>query len=104
MERDEIMEEQRYVFQINYSNGNPSDIIGLEGTNITSPDAFHKSLLNKSRGGTFDGEVRQLKILRDRWLNSKMRTVTSIPFIATTAAPAHTSSRSQPTTMGAKSS
>ena len=81
MERDEIMEEQRYVFQINYSNGNPSDIIGLEGTNITSPDAFHKSLLNKSRGGTFDGEVRQLKILRDRWLNSKMRTVTSIPFI-----------------------
>ncbi|BCS89989.1 toprim domain-containing protein [Pseudodesulfovibrio sediminis] len=81
MERDEIMEEQRYVFQINYSNGNPSDIIGLEGTNITSPDAFHKSLLNKSRGGTFDGEVKQLKILRDGWLNSKMKTVTAIPFV-----------------------
>ncbi|WP_347881043.1 toprim domain-containing protein [Pseudodesulfovibrio sp. S3-i] len=81
MERDEIMEEQRYVFQIEYSNGNPSDIIGLEGTNITSPDAFHKSLLNKSRGGTFDGEVKQLKILRDMWLNSKMKTVTSIPFV-----------------------
>lgn len=81
MERDEIMEEQRYVFQIEYANGNPSDIIGLEGTNITSPDALHKALLNKSRGGTFDGEVKQLKILRDRWLNSKMKTVTSIPFV-----------------------
>ncbi|ADU61450.1 MAG: toprim domain-containing protein [Pseudodesulfovibrio sp.] len=81
MERDEIMEEQRYVFQVNYSNGNPADIIGLEGTNITSPDAFHKSLLNKSRGGTFDGDPRQLKFLRDGWLNSKMLTVTSIPFV-----------------------
>lgn len=81
MERDEIMEEQRYVFQIEYANGNQPDIIGLEGTNITSPDAFHKSLLNKSRGGTFDGDVRQLKILRDQWLNRKMKTVQSIPFV-----------------------
>lgn len=81
MERDEIMEEQRYVFKIEYSNGNPPDIIGLEGTNITSPDAFHKSLLNKSRGGTFDGDVRQLKFMRDRWLNRKMKTVTALPFV-----------------------
>ncbi|MBI9080295.1 MAG: toprim domain-containing protein [Pseudodesulfovibrio sp.] len=81
MERDPIMDEQRYVFQINYSNGNPSDIIGLEGTNITSPDAFHKSLLNKSRGGTFDGDVKQLKFLRDGWLNRRMKTVAAIPFV-----------------------
>lgn len=81
MERDPIMDEQRYVFQIEYANGNAPDIIGLEGTNITSPDAFHKSLLNRSSGGTFDGDVRQLKILRDNWLNRKMKTVQSVPFV-----------------------
>lgn len=81
MERDEVMDEQRYVIKVSYSNGNSDDIIALEGTHITSPDAFHKALLNRSRGGTFDGDARQLKILRDRWLNSKMLTVKSIPFV-----------------------
>jgi hypothetical protein len=81
MERDEIMDEQRYVFGVSYANGQPDDIIALEGTAITSPDAFHKAMLNRTRGGTFDGDVKQLKILRDRWLNSRMLTVTALPFV-----------------------
>lgn len=81
MERDVVMEEQRYVFGIAYANGQPDDIIALEGTAITSPDAFHKALLNRSRGGTFDGDMRQLKILRDRWLNKRMTTVQALPFV-----------------------
>ncbi len=81
MERDVVMEEQRYVFGISYANGQPDDIIALEGTSITSPDAFHKALLNRSRGGTFDGDMRQLKILRDRWLNKRMTTVQALPFV-----------------------
>ncbi len=81
MERDVVMEEQRYVFGISYANGQPDDLIALEGTAITSPDAFHKALLNRSRGGTFDGDMRQLKILRDRWLNKRMTTVQALPFV-----------------------
>lgn len=81
MERDEIMDEQRYVFRITYANGSQPDIIALEGSNITAPDAFHKALLNKTRGGTFDGDVRVLKSLRDRWLFHRMKMVQSIPFV-----------------------
>ena len=81
MEIDDIMAEQFYVFQIHYANGNPPDIVRLEGTNITSPDAFHKALLNKTRGGTFDGDFKQLKNLRDRWLGKRMKMVSSIPFV-----------------------
>jgi len=81
MERDPIMDEQRYVFEIAYANGSPSDIIALEGTHLTAPDAFHKAMLNKSRGGTFDGDSKQLKRLRDRWLGSSMKMVQSIPFV-----------------------
>ncbi|EGY27641.1 putative phage protein [Desulfovibrio sp. A2] len=81
MERDALMDEQRYVFGISYANGQADDLIALEGTAITSPDAFHKAMLNRSRGGTFDGDARQLKILRDRWLNSRMTTVSALPFV-----------------------
>ncbi|WP_419787335.1 toprim domain-containing protein [Pseudodesulfovibrio sp.] len=81
MEIDEIMGEQFYVFQIHYANGSPSDIIRMEGTNLASPEAFHKTLLNKTRGGTFDGDFKQLKILRDRWLGKRMKMVSSIPFV-----------------------
>jgi len=81
MEIDEIMGEQFYVFEIHYANGNAPDIVRLEGTNITSPEAFHKALLNKTRGGTFDGDFKQLKSLRDRWLGKRMKMVSSIPFV-----------------------
>ncbi|WP_027369178.1 toprim domain-containing protein [Desulfocurvibacter africanus] len=81
MERDDIMDEQRYMFSIAYANGQADDLIAMEGSAITSPDAFHKALLNRSRGGTFDGDMRQLKILRDRWLNSRLTTVSALPFV-----------------------
>lgn len=81
MERDPIMDEQRYLFSVAYANGQGQDIIPLDGTAIKSPDAFHCALLNRTRGGTFDGDIRQLKILRDGWLNSRMTTVTALPFV-----------------------
>ena len=81
MERNEILNEQYYVFSIDYANGQAQDIIELEGTAITTPDSFHKALLNKSRGGTFDGEPRHLKTLRSGWLDSRMLTVTAVPYV-----------------------
>lgn len=81
MERDPIMDEQRYLFSVAYANGQGQDIIPLDGSAIKSPDAFHCALLNRTRGGTFDGDIRHLKILRDRWLNTRMTTVTALPFV-----------------------
>lgn len=81
IERDEILDEQRYVFKIRYGNGSREDLIALEGTHITSPDAFHKALLNKGLGATFDGDARTLKQLRDQWLNDHMMVVSSIPYV-----------------------
>ncbi len=81
MAKNEILDEQRYVFSVDYANGQARDIIELEGTAITSPDSFHKALLNKSRGGTFDGEPRHLKTLRSWWLDSRMLTVTTVPYL-----------------------
>ena len=81
MSRNEILDEQRYVFSIDYANGQAQDIIELEGTAITSPDSFHKALLNRSRGGTFSGDGHHLKILCSRWLDSRMLTVEAVPYM-----------------------
>lgn len=81
MERDEVMEEQSYRFRISYSNGSAPDLIALEGSHIDSPAAFNKALLNRTSGGTFDGDTMQMKILRDRWFNNRMLTVSCIPWV-----------------------
>ena len=81
MEYDEVMDEQFYVFKVRYGNGSKEKIISLEGTSISSPDSFHKTLLSKTNGGTFYGDSRCLKILCERWLDDDMLTVSSIPFV-----------------------
>lgn len=80
MDHDDVMDERHYVFRISYPKGN-SEIVEFEGTAVTSPDAFHKALLNRTSGGTFDGDVKQLKRLRDRWFNKGILTVSSRSFI-----------------------
>lgn len=80
-ERDEIMDEQWYVFRINYPAMAP-DIIKLEGSHIASPDAFHKALLNNTGGGTFHGTPAHFKYLTDRWLDvGQVQVVKSVPYV-----------------------
>lgn len=81
MEKDDVMDERYYVFDISYSNGAPREIIRLEGNHVAAPDAFNKALLKRSSAGTFDGDAKQFKTLRDRWFNSDMRRITSLPFV-----------------------
>ncbi|WP_419174378.1 toprim domain-containing protein [Desulfosediminicola sp.] len=81
MEKDELLSEQKYVFQINYKNGTPAKIIGLEGTNLSSGEAFHKALLNNTNGGRFTGKAMDFSKLIQKWLDGKMLEVQSIPFI-----------------------
>ena len=78
---DDILCERRYVFNVDYYNGSPSELIEFDGGNLESPASFNKALLKNTHGGTFDGNARQLKNLRDGWLNRQMKRVTSLPFI-----------------------
>ncbi|WP_027188876.1 toprim domain-containing protein [Desulfovibrio cuneatus] len=80
-EYNELLETQSYVFSVEYANGQAGHLISMEGTALTSPDSFHKALLNRSRGGTFDGDMKTLKKLRDKWLNNKMFTVAAVPYV-----------------------
>ena len=79
--KDPIMDEIRYQFQIAYANGTPDEIIPLEGSAINSPVDFNKALLNRSLGGTFDGNAGHFKILRKGWLNRRLVTVSALPFV-----------------------
>lgn len=78
---DDILDERRYVFRVSYCNGNPVELVELEGNHIDASSSFHKAMLNNSLGGTFDGTAKDMKILRDRWLNQRITVVKSIPFI-----------------------
>lgn len=79
--RDTIMDEIRYLFRIDYANGTPAEVIPLEGTAITNASEFNKALLNRSLGGTFYGDAKHFKILRERWLNTRLVTVSALPFV-----------------------
>ncbi|AMO55959.1 hypothetical protein GZ77_07350 [Endozoicomonas montiporae] len=78
---DDILGERRYVFNFDYSNGSPSELVEFKGSVLESPSSFNKGLLLDSSGGSFDGNARQLKFLRDGWLNRRMKRVTSLPFL-----------------------
>lgn len=79
-ERDDVLDEQRYVFRIQYSNGSGQTLMGLDGSEIESPASFNKALLKRTLGGTFDGGAAEMKRLRDDWLNNHMKLVQSNPF------------------------
>jgi hypothetical protein len=80
MEKDDLLNEQKYVFQIEYKNGTLSKLMGLEGTSLTCGEAFHKALLNNTNGGRFSGDNKDFSISTRKWLDDRMLEVQSIPF------------------------
>ena len=81
LSKDSLTDEIRYQFKIAYANGTPDEIIPLEGSAINSPVDFNKALLNRSLGGTFDGNAGHFKILRKIWLNRRLPIVSSLSFV-----------------------
>lgn len=79
-ERDDIMDERRYVFKIQYGHSHPDDIVEFEGSNIENPAAFNKALLNRTAGGTFSGERAEFDVLKNRWLKT-LKIIQSIPYV-----------------------
>ena len=81
LERDAIHGDQFYFFKIKYASGNPDTLVALEGTALQSPTGFSSFLLNKSSGGSFDGNPYDLKSFRDEWFNWGICEVKSFPFV-----------------------
>lgn len=81
VEKDDLLDDQRYVFQIHYKNGTPAKLMCIEGTALTSCDAFNKALLNKTNGGRFPGNNRSFSTLVQGWLDSRMLEVQCVNFV-----------------------
>lgn len=79
-ERDDVMGDKWYVFNVAYQNNHADELISLEGSNLESPSAFNKSLLNKAAGGVFNGSKAEMDILLDRWFKN-IKTIHSMPYI-----------------------
>lgn len=78
--RDDLADDQNYVFKLHYENGHPEQLIELPGSQIDSPSSLNKALLQRSAGGTFAGSSKDLQTLQNLWFN-KIRTIQSIPFV-----------------------
>ncbi|MGL1932158.1 MAG: toprim domain-containing protein [Desulfotalea sp.] len=81
MEKDEVLDEQLYVFKIVYQNGTKEKLIALDGTALSSSKNFKTALLNKTNGARFSGSNEDFDILVRRWLDGKMLEVQSINFV-----------------------
>ncbi|BFM50546.1 toprim domain-containing protein [Marinomonas sp. THO17] len=79
-ERDDVMGDKWYVFKVSYQNNHADELISLEGSNLESPSAFNKSLLNKAAGGVFNGSKAEMDILLDRWFK-QIKTIHSMPYV-----------------------
>jgi hypothetical protein len=81
LEKDELMDEQKYVFKIDYKNGTQPKIMGISGDSLISGAVLDKALLNNTNGGQFTGDSKTFAILKKRLLDRVMLEVQSIPFI-----------------------
>jgi hypothetical protein len=81
IEKDILINEQRYLFRIRYKNGTPSKLMSVDGTSLATGEAFNKSLLNQTNGGRYTGDNRDFGILCRQWLDGRMLEVQSIPYI-----------------------
>ncbi|WP_320040801.1 toprim domain-containing protein [uncultured Desulfobacter sp.] len=81
LEKDELVGDQRYVFQVAYENKTSTETVGLDGTAVSSADAFHKALLNNTSGGMYSGSANAFKAMTKKWFRRKMMTVKSVPYV-----------------------
>ena len=81
LEKDELVGDQRYVFLIAYENQTATQTVGLDGTAVSSAEAFHKALLNHTSGGMYSGSAKAFKAMTKKWFRRKMMTVRSIPYV-----------------------
>lgn len=80
IQKDRFTGEQQYFFRVSFVSGNPDVKIALDGGALDSPATFNKVLLRFTPGGTFDGDVHDLKYLRDLWFDRKSSEVQTLPF------------------------
>ena len=83
IQRDEDTSEQWYTFRIEHMphTRKAMEVRPITGDTMDSPSTFNKALMNHAAGGTFDGDAKDLKFLRDLWLNRQMKYVRLLTFV-----------------------
>lgn len=81
IERDELTKDQKYFFNVDFSDNRPTCQAALEPSAVNDPRNFSNALLNKSAGGLFEGSAADMRYLRKQWLNNNVDFVESIDFV-----------------------
>ncbi|MEN9360620.1 MAG: hypothetical protein RL095_2155 [Verrucomicrobiota bacterium] len=81
IERDALTDEQLYHFSFRFISGNAEQQVSFEGSVLESPASWNKALLSKTPGGTFDGTAADWKKMKESWFDSRINSVTTIPFV-----------------------
>ena len=80
IERDPLTDEQDYFFNVTFRNGNPKRLVALDGSSLESASSLNKALLGKTSGGTFDGDAKDIKRLKELWFDHKTPEITRLRF------------------------
>ena len=81
IERDALTDEQLYFFRFQFISGNAEQTASFDGSVLESPASWNKALLSKTPGGTFDGTASDWKKMKETWFDSRINSVTTIPFV-----------------------
>ncbi|NRB42433.1 MAG: hypothetical protein HRU20_28850 [Pseudomonadales bacterium] len=81
IERDELTHDQKYCFNVTFSDSRGTNQAALEPSAINDPRNFSNALLNKTGGGLFEGTAGDMRTLRKLWLNYNVDYVEAIDFI-----------------------
>lgn len=83
IQRDEDTSEQWYTFRIEHMphTRKPMEVRPITGDTMDSPSAFNKALMNHAAGATFDGDAKDLRALRDMWLNRRINYVRLLTYV-----------------------
>jgi len=80
-ETDRLTGERRYFFNIRKAHSNLRYLGGFSPNALGDPRAFSTALMSNTDGGYFEGGAGDLKILKARWMNTKVTRVQTIPHI-----------------------
>ncbi|NRB42977.1 MAG: toprim domain-containing protein, partial [Pseudomonadales bacterium] len=81
IEKDELTDEQKYFFNVEFSDTRTTCHAALEPSAVNDPRNFSNALLNKTSGGYFEGSAADMRTLRKKWLGSNVDYVEAINYV-----------------------
>lgn len=69
LEKDELLNEQAYIFNITYETGRAADKISIDGTHLSETKLFRRALLNKTVGGRLSASHKEFELILEQLLD-----------------------------------